>query len=230
MTVSRSNALASWDVDKQQRYRRQHPEDTCIFHMLLDGSGSMHEHQTALRRSYNLYLEWIRRHGPPMSLLDVRCFGSTLQERHPQALGLAQVLTPETYDATWGGTALYDALGDVITQSSEPGQHILIVFTDGQDGDSRRWSPGQVHELLQTMQTASGWLAVFLGAFLQAFDVGRALGFAEGNCLVFGTERIPEAFERLRRATETFLLASPPARKLLAQNGVFTHSPERTTP
>jgi hypothetical protein len=48
------------------------------------------------------------------------------------------------------------------------------------------------------------------------------LGFLHGNCLVFGSERIPDAFERLRRAIENYLLATPQQRKLLARGGVFS--------
>ena len=219
--TSRSKPLASWDGARQAAYRQAHPDQLFLFHLLLDGSGSMHEHAGALRRAYNLYLHWLQRHAPPMSMVDVRCFGSTLQDRHMQALGIVHPLDTTTYAAEYGGTALFDAVGDVVTQASDPGQHVLVVFTDGMDGDSTRWSPSQVHELLQTMQTVNDWLCVFLGAFPQALEVGSALGFAPGTCLVFGTERIPEAFERLRRATETYLLATPPARKLLAQRGVF---------
>jgi hypothetical protein len=219
--MSRSKPLASWDAARQQTYRRTHPGETFIFHLLLDGSGSMAAHEEPLRRAYNLYLRWLKQHAPPMSLIDTRCFGSELQPSCVLALGDMPFLDTATYAAVYGGTALRDAVGTVVTEASEPAQHVLIVLTDGIDEDSRRWSVTQIRELLTTMQSTNDWLCIFLGAFPQALEVGSALGFVPGNCLVFGTERIPDAFERLRHATETYLLATPPARKLLAQHGVF---------
>ena len=85
-----------------------------------------------------------------------------------------------------------------------------------------------MHTLLSTLQDERQWLCVFLAAFADALPVAAVLGFKEGNCLTFASEKILEAFERLRRATETYLLASPPARKLLAQSGVFSHEHRRT--
>jgi hypothetical protein len=220
---SRSSSLATWDATRQQAYRDKHPESVVVFHVLLDASGSMHGHAPALRSAYNMYLTWLQRHGPPMALMDTRCFGTQLQAKHVQALGSMRPLHTETYSADYGGTALYDALGAVVTQAIEPGQHVLVTFTDGMDGDSEQWTATNVHALLTTVQTESHWLCVFLGAFKEALAVATELGFLSGNCLVFGSERIPDAFERLRRATETYLLATPPARKLLAQSGVFHH-------
>jgi hypothetical protein len=214
--------MNTWDATRQQAYRVQHPESTFTFHLLLDASGSMFPHEAALRSAYNMYLRWLQRHGPAMALVDTRCFGSYLQSKNVQALGNTPPLQPVTYSAEYGGTALYDAIGAVVTQASEPGQHILMVFTDGMDGDSEYWSSGQVRELLTTLQTENHWLCVFLGAFPQALEVATMLGFLHGNCLVFGSERIPDAFERLRRAIENYLLATPQQRKLLARGGVFS--------
>jgi hypothetical protein len=230
MTLSPSKQLATWDATRQQAYRATHPDSTFIFHLLLDASGSMCPHEAALRSAYNMYLSWLQRHGPPMALVDTRWFASTLQAADVHPLGNAKRLHAETYSAGRGGTALYDAIGAVVTQAGDPGQHILVVFTDGVDYDSEHWTAGQVQEVLTTMQTENQWLCVFLGAFPQALQVARTLGFTPGNCLVFGSEKIPEAFARLRAATETYLLATPPERKLLAQRGVFHHEPRRMHP
>lgn len=225
MTTFHSKPLATWDAARQQAYRATHPDAVVILHILLDASGSMYTHAPALRSAYNMYLGWLQRHGPPMALVDTRCFGSHLQPKDLQPLGRMRPLQTDTYSADYGGTALYDAIGTVVTQASEPGQHVLIVFTDGMDGNSDQWTAGQVHELLTTLQTESHWLCVFLGAFREALEVADTLGFVEGNCLTFGSEKIPEAFERLRRATEAYLIASPRERLLLAQGGVFAGRP-----
>ena len=99
---------------------------------------------------------------------------------------------------------------------------MLVVFSDGEDcAPEPVWTAGQVRELLTTLQDHAGWLCVFLGAFAAALDVARSMGFHEGNCLTFPGDQIPHAFEHLRRATQRYLAAPVPERKLLATGGIF---------
>lgn len=224
MTNSRSESrqAATWDQARQQAYRARHPERVVVLHFLLDASSSIAAHEAALRAACNRYLQWLRTHGPAMALVDVRAFGSTVQDSQIRPLHEQPLLSSATYSATYGGTALYDALGQVGTQTPQRGQHILVCFSDGEECSSEHWSASQVHTLLTTLQDDSGWLCVFLGAFPEALSVAQALGFKAGNCLTFASERIPHAFDALRRATERYLTAPAQARKLLAQGGVFT--------
>src|SRR4030095_3049581 len=130
-------------------------------------------------------------------------------------------LTAETYTARLGGTSLFDAIGTVTTTALEPMQHVLIVFTDGEDTSSEQYTAGAVAELLTTLQEHSGWLCVFLGAYPDALATARTLGFHDGNCVTFAGEQIPEAFLTLQRATQRYLTAAPADRKLLAAGSFF---------
>jgi hypothetical protein len=140
-----------------------------------------------------------------------------------QALGAVQALTPESYRPAHGnGTALYNAVGQVCTTATQHGQHVLVVFTDGEDrAPEPVWTAGQCHEVLTTLQEHTGWLCVFLGAFPEALDVARSMGFLGGNCLTFPGDQIPQAFEHLRRATQRYLAAPAQEKKLLASGGIF---------
>ena len=220
MTTSHSKLLSAWTPDKQTAWRAQHPAQALTLHMLLDTSGSMDGHMDALSKGYNLYLRWLQRHGPPMALLDTRFFTTQITAAQPLALGGAPALTPQTRTPS-GGTALYDAVGTIVSTASQPGQHVLVVFTDGQDEDSTHWTAAQVHTLLTTVQQESGWLCVFLGAFAAALEVARSMGFLPGNCLTFPNEKLPEAFTTLQQATQRYLAAIPQDRKRLAQGGIF---------
>ena len=223
--------LATWDSAKQEQYRRAQPQHVWTFHFCFDASPSMHGAEAAaLQKAYALYLAWLQQHADPMSLVEVCTFSSKLKRSPLQPLGRCTPLTPEQYNPLQGsGTALYRALGDLCTMPVGEGQHILVVFTDGQDNasDTTAWTASKVAQLLQTLQQEQSWLCVFLGAFPQALDVGRACGFVVGNCLVFGDDRIPEAFQQLRQATQKYLQAAPADRKLLAAGGIFARN-ERT--
>jgi hypothetical protein len=217
--------LNSWNPDRQQQYRATHQALT--FHFVLDASPSMcGENEKNLRRAFNMYVSWLQAHADPMSQAEVRCFSTPLDPSTLVPLGLLKPLSGQTYNpaAHGSGTALYRAVGETCTQApDDTQQHVLIAFSDGYDNTSEDvgWSRGQVFTLLQTLQEQQGWLAVFLGALPDALEVGKSMGFHPGNCLTFGTDRIPEAFQRLLQATQKYLAAGPQDRKLLAAGGVF---------
>lgn len=222
---SKSKPLASWDSTRQQQYRTQHADETWTFHFLLDASPSMlGTNAENLKRSFNQYLAWLQAQADPMSLAQVRCFSTALGTSAPQPLGTLKPLTDATYNPREGdGTALYYAIGHTCSTTPDTGQHILVVFTDGYDNrsDEYQWTPERVKTVLQTLQEHQGWLCVFLGAVPDALAIGQAMGFLPGNCLAFSSDRIPEAFHKLRAATQKYLAAAPETRKLLTAGGVF---------
>jgi hypothetical protein len=213
--------LNTWNADAQQRWREHHTDMAMVFHLLLDASGSMAPYEEALRRAYNLYLDYLQRHAHPMSLIGTHTFGLTLERGETVTLGAAPPLTPATYHARLGGTALYDAIGTLANMVHVPMQHILIVMTDGADMDSTTYTASMVAEVLTTLQAHAGWLCVYLGAYEDALASARAMGFNPGNCVTFACEHLPEAFARLTHATQRYLQASPAHRKLLAAGHFF---------
>lgn len=225
MPTSLSKPLASWDAAKQDTYRKANADKVLTFHFVFDASPSMHgTPATNLRKAHALYLAWLQRHADPMSLVEVSTFATTLKRQPLTALGECQTLTDETYNPLGeGGTALYAATGQICTTPQGTGQHVLVVFTDGQDNASigLGWTTEKVAQILTTLQTEEDWLAVFLGAGIDALGIGQVMGFTKGNCLAFPTDQIPEAFAHLTKATEQYLVAPPEERKLIAKGGIF---------
>ena len=214
--------MQTWNAERQRQYRAAHPEQALIFHVLLDESPSMGKYAAYARRSYNHYLAWLQGTCAPMAMGHLVRFDKYVRAAPLTVLRAMQALTLETYTPERGdGTAMYDALGTLGTTQTEPGQHVLILLTDGEDCSSTAWTQPQCHTLLTTLQEASGWLCVFLAAFPEGRVVATALGFQPGNILVFPGDGLPEAFQRLKRATQTYLLAPARERKLLAMEGIF---------
>jgi hypothetical protein len=216
--------LQSWNPARQQQYRARY--QSLVFHFLLDASPSMCGQEALnLRRSFNMYLAWLQSHADPMSLAEVRCFSTSLDPGQPVPLGTLKSLTTATYNPAMhgSGTALYRAVGETCTTADSAGQHVLVIFTDSMDNTSLRfeWTHSKVFMLLHTLQQQHQWLCVFLNAFPEALAVGKQMGFQPGNCLVFTTDQIPEAFQKLLQATQKYLAASPQERKLLATGGVL---------
>ncbi|MFC6010072.1 VWA domain-containing protein [Nocardia lasii] len=94
-----------------------------------------------------------------------------------------------------GGTALYDALGTLVTsvgaelaarpEAERPGTVIVVVLTDGHENSSREWTHAAVKSLITQQQDVYNWTFVFLGANMDAVEVGSNLGFDPGSAITY---------------------------------------------
>jgi Mg-chelatase subunit ChlD len=94
-----------------------------------------------------------------------------------------------------GNTPLYDAIGAVIekadnrlairAQQGKPTEsQVVVIFTDGEENASTRFSRTEVFELIEERKS-QGWVFVFLGANLEAFGEGEMVGVAAKNLRMF---------------------------------------------
>ena len=94
-----------------------------------------------------------------------------------------------------GMTALLDAIGRFVTEvgsglaalpvQDRPGDVTVLVMTDGHENSSVEWTKDAVRKLISQQETVYGWDFVFLGANMDAIDVGTSLGFAPGKSLTY---------------------------------------------
>jgi hypothetical protein len=97
-----------------------------------------------------------------------------------------------------GMTALLDAIGRFITEvgaglaglpeSERPGAVSVLVMTDGHENASREWTVAAVRSLIEQQESVYGWDFVFLGANMDAVEVGTNLGFAPGKSLTYDAD------------------------------------------
>ncbi len=97
-----------------------------------------------------------------------------------------------------GMTALLDAIGRFVTEvgaglaalpeGERPGEVTVLVMTDGHENASREWTKETVRELISQQETVYGWDFVFLGANMDAVDVGSDLGFSAGKSLTYDAD------------------------------------------
>lgn len=104
------------------------------------------------------------------------------------------------------GTALLDAIGRFVTdvgaglaalpEADRPGRVMVLVITDGEENASVEWTKPAVQELVARQQNDYGWDFVFLGANIDAIDVGTGLGFSPDRSLTYdaSTEGVAGAF------------------------------------
>ncbi|MBE7161430.1 MAG: VWA domain-containing protein [Williamsia herbipolensis] len=94
-----------------------------------------------------------------------------------------------------GGTALLDAIGRFVTEigtdlaarpeQDRPGAVTVLVMTDGMENSSREWTVDAVRALIRQQEEQYAWTFVFLGANMDAVDVGTSMGFSADRSLTY---------------------------------------------
>jgi hypothetical protein len=94
-----------------------------------------------------------------------------------------------------GLTPLWDAVGGFITRIGEdldklaedrrPGLVICVIMTDGEENASKKWSLGQIKELITQQREQYNWKFLFLGANIDAVEVGASMGIDRGTSLTY---------------------------------------------
>ncbi|MET4049527.1 MULTISPECIES: VWA domain-containing protein [unclassified Rhodococcus (in: high G+C Gram-positive bacteria)] len=125
-----------------------------------------------------------------------------------------------------GSTALYDAIGRLITdvgvelaavpEDERPGSVTVVVMTDGHENSSKEWSNTAVRALIAQQEKDYQWDFVFLGSNIDAVDVGTDLGFARDKSMTYvsTTVGVTAAFDSVasyqdRKRAQVF--GAPPA-------------------
>ena len=94
-----------------------------------------------------------------------------------------------------GCTALLDSVGRFVTElgaelaalpeDERPGDVTVLVMTDGLENASSEWTLQAVRDLIAGQETVYSWDFVFLGANMDAVEVGSRMGFAPGSSLTY---------------------------------------------
>lgn len=99
-------------------------------------------------------------------------------------------LEPEQYNPN-GYTALYDATARAIDDTGKfladtpeherPSKVIFVTITDGFENSSREFSAESVRSRVKHQTEKYGWQFVFLGADIDSYAVGGAMGYGAGS-------------------------------------------------
>lgn len=115
-----------------------------------------------------------------------------------------------------GGTPLLDAIGDLIERADQriearvhdvqPAEdQLVVVFSDGMENASSRYSRAQVAELISRRQE-SGWEFVFMGANLDSYLEAGSIGVSQESISNFAATSVgtAAAFQSISRATREY--------------------------
>lgn len=110
------------------------------------------------------------------------CVGKPLKEVKPLGKG--------EYKAN-GYTALLDAIGITIdtvgkklaemSEAERPNKVVVVIITDGEENSSKEYKPAQIKAKVEEQQSKYAWVFLFLGANIDAFKVGSAMGVPQAQ-------------------------------------------------
>ena len=168
--------------------------DVKLIAALLDRSGSMESIAADMCGGFDAFIATERQH-PGTTLVTLAQFDDRYEVVYEnQPIGAVPALRIEPR----GMTALLDSIGRFVTEigaglaalpeGDRPGEVTVLVITDGHENSSHEWTDEAVRQLIAQQETQYSWDFVFLGANMDAVDVGTNLGFAPGKSLTFDAD------------------------------------------
>ena len=159
--------------------------------VLLDRSGSMETIKSDTEGGFNAFID-----GQRNEPLEVRVTLAQFDTDYDVVYANRPVLeVPRLELQPRGGTALYDALGKLITdvgaelaalpEHERPGRVVVVVLTDGHENSSREWTHDAVSAAIRRQQSEYSWDFLFLGANMDAVAIGQQLGFQADRSMTY---------------------------------------------
>jgi hypothetical protein len=182
--------------------------------MLLDESSSMAPHQSAVVKTFNEYVENLKKGSRTwLSLFkfsNMSWHGAMDLSNKPQLREVFEnrkvkdtyPLTTQQYQPN-GMTPLYDAIGKLIQRTKKrlpkEAKVLFVIHTDGQENRSKTFNMERVKTLIQRMENKRGWTFVYLGEGAAAWNAGYDFGIQ--NVANFSSSMRGASMDKLATAT-----------------------------
>jgi hypothetical protein len=165
--------------------------DLTLIAALLDRSGSMQAIADDTRGGFDAFIASQRGHqgSTVVTLAQFDDKYEMVYENRPVDEVPALTLDPR------GTTALLDAIGRFVSQigsglaalpeDRRPGSVSIVVLTDGHENASHEWTKDSVQQLISQQEQKYSWDFVFLGANMDAVDIGRQMGFSPDRSMTY---------------------------------------------
>lgn len=159
--------------------------------ILLDRSGSMKKYREPTVEGFNEQVqalnEKVEDEGETYVTLLTFNSKSTTIFSHESCEALKE-MTLEQYEPN-GGTAFYDALGDIMgffaetTNIDDPNNAYLVIsISDGEDLNSNRFTRQEIGERIKQLQATDRWTFTFIGASKYLMQGAQEMNLFAQNC------------------------------------------------
>ena len=168
--------------------------DLTLIAALLDRSGSMEDCKRATETSFDELIAK-QRSEPGEAIVTLSMFDDEYDNVYAN-VPIADVgpltLVPRNM------TAMLDATGRFITEIGEqlaklpekqrPCHVILLIMTDGLENASKEWTYDGVKKLITQQREQYNWTFIFLGANIDAVDVGGRIGVPRATAMTYNAD------------------------------------------
>ena len=152
-----------------------------LVNVVLDRSGSMAHTRAETISGYNEYIKTLRSDTKTEYDITLIQFdanqGPELTVKYTdKPLADVPLLTEADYEPR-GWTPLYDAIGECVRRVETKDRLVItVVITDGQENASKEFTKESIKALIADKEKNEHWTFVFLGADIDAYAVGGAIG------------------------------------------------------
>ena len=115
-------------------------------------------------------------------------------------------LTVKNYEPR-GGTPLYDAIGNVVTRllkAPPKGRTTVLIITDGYNNASRDFDRAKVAALIKKAQKKHDWQFVFMGADIDAYSAGAAIGLSGSQTFAYASIHTDNTWANVTRGSSRY--------------------------
>lgn len=178
--------------------------------LLLDRSGSMEDHKVETIGAINQYTDKLKEQFKGLfTLTQFDSGGIDIVHNGIKMKDIPQV-TDENYQPR-GMTPLLDAIGQTVSEMDAQGfdNVIFCIITDGMENSSHEWKLANVRELLES-KIAKGWQVSYLGANVDAFAEGAALGISKGQSINFQGAHAAQVMDAFATSNVRYATRSDP--------------------
>lgn len=170
---------------------------------ILDRSGSMGSLAVEVINSFNHFIQE-QKAEPGKAKLTLVLFDNEIKTVYDR-IKLKDVpeLTSTEYYAR-GLTSLYDAIGTTLNRIEDDNVMVLIQ-TDGHENSSREYSQSDIKSLIEAKED-QGWDFTFLGANIDAADVGTGFGLSLDKTVQYAASNagVSNAFVSMDASTKMY--------------------------
>ena len=168
--------------------------DLTLIAALLDRSGSMEDCKRATETGFDELINQ-QRGEPGQAVVTLSQFDNIYENVYANVpigvVGPLDLLPRNT-------TAMLDAIGRFVTEIGEylaglqeadrPGMVICLIMTDGHENASQEWSWDEVKALITQQREKYNWKFLFLGANIDAIEVGGRIGVPQAMAMTYSSE------------------------------------------
>jgi Mg-chelatase subunit ChlD len=170
----------------QQRKEGEGEANPTHIVLIVDESGSMDQVRQRTLSSINEYLNDQKREKGEAMYTITKFSTSVSWLRTQQQISDYKEVTMQDY-VPGGMTALYDAIGQVITKyrGDENYEYLVVIITDGEENSSKEYSQFAINEMIRKQRTKN-WEFVFMGANQDSWAEGGKIGIAHNINYSYG--------------------------------------------